>query len=226
MRTLLCHGHICIPLHCMFCFARSCNHTIDTLKRINTTPRSCKIVRPLGYLCISAHGMKPREYAGTSTEYLLAARSWSTPRATATASLSRHGCCVSGRAVLGPLIGRPWTSWPWSWTIAKPQRGVLVCVELDERGAAVGLHADLGDVANALEERAEARLGRVRDQVADVDVRDDLLERQRAAAGREVDSRERATRAGLPCAHTAARFFKHALAQKQTHSWDLLLHCY
>lgn len=48
---------------------------------------------------------------------------------------------------------------------------VLVRVELDKGEAAVGLHADLDDVAEALEERDEVGLGRVGRQVSDVDGR-------------------------------------------------------
>lgn len=49
--------------------------------------------------------------------------------------------------------------------------GVLVRVELDEREAAVGLHTDLDDVAEAGKERDEVRLSRVGDEVPDVDGR-------------------------------------------------------
>ena len=48
-------------------------------------------------------------------------------------------------------------------------RGMLVSVEFDESKAAIGLHADLGQVADRLEEGDEIGLGAVRDEIADVD---------------------------------------------------------
>jgi hypothetical protein len=48
---------------------------------------------------------------------------------------------------------------------------VLVRVELDKGEPSVGLHADLDDVAEALEQGDEVGLGRVRDEVATVNCR-------------------------------------------------------
>ena len=49
--------------------------------------------------------------------------------------------------------------------------GMLVRVQFDESEAPIGLHADLDDVPVSLEQRDEVGLGRVRDEVSDVDGR-------------------------------------------------------
>lgn len=49
--------------------------------------------------------------------------------------------------------------------------GVLVRVEFDESETPIGLHTDLDDVPVSLEQRDEVGLGRVRDEVSDVDGR-------------------------------------------------------
>ena len=86
------------------------------------------------------------------------------------------------------------------------QRGILVRVKLDESESSVGLHADLDNVAVALEQRDEVGLSSVRDEVANVygrivlgRLRDDLFVRHACRAGSTAG-----TAIAGPTTHTAA----------------------
>lgn len=136
-------------------------------------PLGAVLALPLGHGCRSRRrvgwrsaGRSRRRGARRRTRLRVGRR-----RVHAVAGLGRRCARRSVRPVLAPRTLEAATVNHRAGEVGDGVGGVLVRVELDEGEAAIGLHADLDDVAEALEERDEVGLGRVGREVADVDGR-------------------------------------------------------